>query len=396
MPKSENPVHALQLWINLPKQRKMMEPRYQDIPRETDPHAFNDDKSIEAVVLAGEVFGKRGPIETEAAVTYVHFMLSAGAKLEYPIPSSHNAFVYAVSGTGKCVGHPLQPHEAIVLEKEGDCVLLTAANDDKLEVVVMTGEPLNEPVVQYGPFVMNSEEIRQAFEDFKHAKNGFENARTWATFDHQTSAGVWFVKFYAPWCGHCKKLAPTIDEMSEADGLAEQDVHVAKVDCTTERSICERFSVGSYPTLKVVTGGKSYDYNGRRDVPAMVAFATKGYKKDFGERVLSGYKKAEAIGPIPEEGFFSKIVDITIEWATEHTVLAVLAGILVIAIVVAILVALLDYWLGADDVAQYKKALDEKEAAKKEAEKEGEEEELPPRVPSAAEAKKSGQKPKDE
>lgn len=64
-------------------------------------------------------------------------------------------------------------------------------------------------------------------------------------------------------------------------------MHVAKVDCTTERTVCERFSVGSYPTLKVVTGGKSYDYNGRRDVPAMVAFSTEGYKKDFGERVLS-------------------------------------------------------------------------------------------------------------
>ncbi|KAH7459772.1 hypothetical protein PRIC1_011033 [Phytophthora ramorum] len=341
-------------------------------------------------------------------------------------------------------------------------------------------------------------------------------ALTETTFDHETSSGVWFIKFYAPWCGHCKKLAPTIDELSEASG----DVRVAKVDCTTERSVCERFSVGSYPTLKVVAQGKSYDYNGRRDVPAMVAFATDGYKKDFGERVLSyaefveqrqaaaaeqaenerrsaveqlttasfedqvlnskdpwlikfyapwcghckrlaptwnklsrtlkengskvhvakvdctvhrrvcsrfgvngypslfyvndgqvyrykggrslpafvdfvesGWKTAESTGPIPEEGFFSKIVDITIEWATEHTVLAVLAGILVIAIVVAILVAMLDYWLGADDVAQYKKTLDEKEAEKKEGD---EGEELPPRVASAADAKKSGQKPKDE
>jgi hypothetical protein len=116
----------------------------------------------------------------------------------------------------------------------------------------------------------------------------------------------------------------------------------------------------------------------------------------FLDFVESGWKTAESTGPIPEEGFFSKIVDTTIEWATEHTVLAVLAGILVIAIVVAILVAMLDYWLGADDVAQYKKALDEKEAEKKEKKDDDDEEELPPRVPSAKEAKKSGQKPKDE
>ncbi|ETM32804.1 hypothetical protein L914_19865 [Phytophthora nicotianae] len=180
MPKTREPVHGLQLWVNLPKHRKMIEPRYQDVPRESVPHAFNDDKSVEALVFAGEVFGQWGPIETEAPVTYVHFMLDAGAQLEYPVPSTHNALVYAISGTGKCIGASIQPHEAIVMEKDGDGVLLTAAENDKLEVIVMTGEPLNEPVVQHGPFVMNSmEEIRQTFEDFQLAKNGFENARTW-------------------------------------------------------------------------------------------------------------------------------------------------------------------------------------------------------------------------
>ncbi|RLN95220.1 hypothetical protein BBJ28_00007960 [Nothophytophthora sp. Chile5] len=182
MPLTETPTHGLQLWINLPKAKKAIEPRYQEISRETVPHAFNEDESVEAIVFAGEVFGKRGPIETEAPVTYVHFMLKQGAKLEYPIPQGHNVFVYAVTGTGKCVNHSIQPHEAIVMEMEGDGVLLTAADDDALEVIVMTGEPLNEPVVQYGPFVMTSnEEIRQTWEDFQLSKNGFENARSWAS-----------------------------------------------------------------------------------------------------------------------------------------------------------------------------------------------------------------------
>ncbi|KAI9905502.1 hypothetical protein PsorP6_013664 [Peronosclerospora sorghi] len=69
-------------------------------------------------------------------------------------------------------------------------------------------------------------------------------------------------------------------------------------------------------------------------------------------RTNSGWKAADPTGPIPEEGFFSKIVDTVIEWSAEHTVLAVLDGVLMIAIVVSILVALLDYWLGADDVSQ--------------------------------------------
>ncbi|KAG7375184.1 hypothetical protein PHYPSEUDO_002831 [Phytophthora pseudosyringae] len=182
MPKSEVPAHGLQLWINLPSKSRMVEPRYQEVSRDTVPHAFNEDKSIEAIVFAGEVFGKRGPIETVAPVTYVHFMLQAGAKLEYPIPESHHVFVYAVSGSGKCVEHAIQPHEAIVLEMKGDGVLLEAHENDKLEVIVMTGEPLDEPVVQYGPFVMSTgDEIRQTWEDFQLARNGFENAHSWAS-----------------------------------------------------------------------------------------------------------------------------------------------------------------------------------------------------------------------
>jgi redox-sensitive bicupin YhaK (pirin superfamily) len=180
MPVNEEKCHGLQLWINLPKARKIIEPRYQEIQRETVPHAFNEDKSVEAIVFAGEVFGEKGPIETEAPVTYIHFKLQPGAKLEYTVPKSHSTFVYAVSGTGKCVDHPIEAHEAIVLEKEGDGVLLEAAGDDTLEVIVMTGEPLNEPVVMEGPFVMTTtEELSQTWVDFRLAKNGFENARTW-------------------------------------------------------------------------------------------------------------------------------------------------------------------------------------------------------------------------
>ncbi|RLN06683.1 hypothetical protein BBJ28_00003016 [Nothophytophthora sp. Chile5] len=180
MPASSEPAHGLQLWINLPKDRKAIEPRYQEIRRETVPHAFNADKSVEAIVFAGEVFGERGPIETEAPVTYIHFMLKRGATLEYTVPSSHMAFVYAVSGTGKCVDKNIEAHEAIVMEEKGDGVLLTAAEDDTLEVVVMTGEPLNEPIFQYGPFVMASrEDIQQTLRDFDLRTNGFEEAHGW-------------------------------------------------------------------------------------------------------------------------------------------------------------------------------------------------------------------------
>lgn len=147
MPLTEDKCHGLQLWINLPHAKKMIKPRYQEINRETVPHEFNEDKSIEAIVFAGEVFGKTGPIETEAPVTYIHFKLQPGARLEHTVPQGHTTFVYAVAGTGKCVGHSIQSHEAIVMKKEGDGVLLTAAANDSLEVIVITGTPLEEPVV---------------------------------------------------------------------------------------------------------------------------------------------------------------------------------------------------------------------------------------------------------
>jgi len=180
MPAGREQVHMLQLWTSLPAARKMIAPRYQEIKREAVPRAFNDDKSVEARVFAGEVFGKKGPIETEAPVTYIHFVLQPSAKLEYRVPPSHNAFVYALSGAGKCVDHDIQTHEGIVMDKQGDGVLLIAADDQPLEVIIITGEPLNEPIVQYGPFVMNTmDEIHQSFDGFRAAKNGFENAATW-------------------------------------------------------------------------------------------------------------------------------------------------------------------------------------------------------------------------
>ncbi|TMW65576.1 hypothetical protein Poli38472_008218 [Pythium oligandrum] len=182
VPGSTEKSHGLQLWINLPKARKMIPPRYQEVKQDTVPHVFDADNTIEAIVFAGEAFGKKGPIETEAPVTYIHFIMKKGAKLEYRIQEGHNAFLYTLKGEGECVGQKITPHEAVVLEVDGDGVEITTSNDDGVEFIMLSGQPLNEPIVQYGPFVMNTqEEIRQTFFDFQMGKNGFENAPTWVS-----------------------------------------------------------------------------------------------------------------------------------------------------------------------------------------------------------------------
>ncbi|KAJ0404799.1 hypothetical protein P43SY_003475 [Pythium insidiosum] len=159
-----------------------------EIKRETVPHAFSDDKSIEAIVFAGEAFGQTGPIQTEAPVTYIHFILRKGATLRHRIPHGHNAFIYALRGHGVYAADaqdelPLTAHQAVVLQRDGgDGIHVTTHSDDGVEFIVVSGEPLHEPVVQHGPFVMTTEhEIHETIADFRSAQNGFKNARSWSS-----------------------------------------------------------------------------------------------------------------------------------------------------------------------------------------------------------------------
>jgi protein disulfide-isomerase-like protein len=112
------------------------------------------------------------------------------------------------------------------------------------------------------------------------------------TFEHETQAstgqttGKWFIKFYTPWCGHCKKLAPTWDELAEAitsDDVDDdlKDFVIANVDCTQHKGVCDRFGVQGYPTLKLIANHQVYDYKGSgRGLEDLTNFLAKG--GDFG------------------------------------------------------------------------------------------------------------------
>lgn len=167
-------VHGLQLWVNLPRRDKMIAPHYQEIPSERIPTAVTDDGKVRVKVIAGEALGVKAAIETRTPILYQHFTLEPGASIVQPVPSAFRVFAYALSGTGR-YGNEARQIEAqrmVIFGDDGDAVAL-AAGDEPLDVLLIGGAPLNEPIVRHGPFVMNTEdEIRQAIVDYQAGRMG--------------------------------------------------------------------------------------------------------------------------------------------------------------------------------------------------------------------------------
>uniref|UniRef100_A0A2K6KNA6 Pirin n=1 Tax=Rhinopithecus bieti TaxID=61621 RepID=A0A2K6KNA6_RHIBE len=158
MPCSEEPAHGLQLWVNLRSSEKMVEPQYQELKSEEIPKPSRD--GVTVAVISGEALGIKSKVYTRTPTLYLDFKLDPGAKHSQPIPKGWTSFIYTISGD-------------VYIGKLWLCHLGN-------HFVLIAGEPLREPVVQHGPFVMNTnEEISQAILDFRNAKNGFERAKTW-------------------------------------------------------------------------------------------------------------------------------------------------------------------------------------------------------------------------
>ncbi|ONK78203.1 uncharacterized protein A4U43_C02F15610 [Asparagus officinalis] len=180
MPAGEGVQKGLQLWINLSSKDKMIEPRYQELKSKDIAQAEKD--GVYVRVIAGEAFGIKSPVYTRTPAMYLDFTMKPGSQVNQSIPESWNAFIYIIEGDG-IFGNPASPpvssHHVIVLSS-GDGVSVWNRSGNPLRFVLVGGQPLNEPVVQYGPFVMNTKaEIEQTFEDYHLCKNGFEKATHW-------------------------------------------------------------------------------------------------------------------------------------------------------------------------------------------------------------------------
>ena len=161
----------VQLWVNLPAQYKMSAPKYQaiknaDIPRYTS-------EGVEIEVIAGDYKGVAGIASTFSPVNMLNVKLSKGATADFSFPAHYNTAVLVIEGNVLVNNTDEAPTDHFVLmENDGETFKITA-QDDAI-VLVLSGEPLNEPIVAYGPFVMNTrEEIAQAFEDVRAGKFGY-------------------------------------------------------------------------------------------------------------------------------------------------------------------------------------------------------------------------------
>jgi hypothetical protein len=170
--------HGVQLWVNLPSAQKWVPPRYQDIPAGRVTLLRSEDGGALVRVVAGEVAGHRGPGTTRTPIALVHATLSPGAELALPWPRDFNALAYVLAGRGR-VGPESRPVSTgqLAVFGPGDSVTLgAAARQDQagdLEVLLLGGRPIREPVAWQGPFVMNTRaEIAQAFEDFEAGRMG--------------------------------------------------------------------------------------------------------------------------------------------------------------------------------------------------------------------------------
>jgi redox-sensitive bicupin YhaK (pirin superfamily) len=171
--------HGVQLWVNLPSAEKWSDPRYQNLQGTDSALVTTHDGGALIRIIAGAVGEHRGPGDTHTPITLAHVTVAPGARAEIPWDPAYNGLAFVFSGTGTIGrdGRPVAPGQTVVT-RAGD--LLTVTADDRqdvetpsLEVLLLGGRPIREPVVQYGPFVMNTErEVIQAFEDFRAGRLG--------------------------------------------------------------------------------------------------------------------------------------------------------------------------------------------------------------------------------
>jgi redox-sensitive bicupin YhaK (pirin superfamily) len=163
------PIEGVQLWINLPRTKKLGQPGYEDLQPESMPWQPIPGGRLKA--LAGEWLGSRGPAETPAAIAYAHLELEAGATFEHPLPAGWTAALAVLHGAVAVGDRQLLEGQVGLLARSGEGLRLTSPGGASL--MLLAGQPLAEPIAHYGPFVMNTrEEIEEAILEYQTGRMG--------------------------------------------------------------------------------------------------------------------------------------------------------------------------------------------------------------------------------
>jgi hypothetical protein len=165
-------LHGVQLWVNLPRAEKWIEPKYQAITADEIPEWRSGDGAVRIRVIAGELFGERATVSTRTPIAYFHVALREGATIDLPVEQSFNAIAYAISGTLTTGEPPVEfgEHTMALLRRDAPAVRL-AAPGGPAEALLIAGKPIGEAIARFGPFVMNTrEELMEAIRDYQEGK----------------------------------------------------------------------------------------------------------------------------------------------------------------------------------------------------------------------------------
>ncbi|MES2799975.1 MAG: pirin family protein [Bacteroidota bacterium] len=162
----------VQLWVNLPAKDKMSRPKYQAIANNTMGRFPLANNGGEVVVVAGEYNGVQGPADTFTPVHLYNVDLNANGSAQFSLPAKFNTALLVLEGAVKVNGTAVPTNNFVLFENKGEQFEVVAENKAKL--LILSGDPINEPIAAHGPFVMNTQkEIMQAFEDFNQGKFGY-------------------------------------------------------------------------------------------------------------------------------------------------------------------------------------------------------------------------------
>jgi redox-sensitive bicupin YhaK (pirin superfamily) len=169
--KKGGPFEMIQLWVNLPAKNKLTDPNYQAITAGQMGKVVLDDNGGLVNVIAGSFNRHKGPATTFTPVNMFDIHLNKGKKLTTEIPADHNTILLVVNGSVTVNGEKAALHDLVLFKNAGEEITVSADADSVL--LLLSGEPINEPIAQYGPFVMNNHrELQEAFEEFQSGKFG--------------------------------------------------------------------------------------------------------------------------------------------------------------------------------------------------------------------------------